>query len=209
LMVILSLTTTNKIRLEEEIDKVQKITSTWKDTKDVIYNALLEEFKDDLKIWDATLDRETLSIRFNEPSIQFDTGSYELRKEFVTILGNFWPRYIKIVHQYADSQIQEIRIEGHTSTLWIRGASKTESYFGNMELSQSRARSVLMYCYSLNTPHNEWAGKYITANGLSFSKLIYNPDNTENQKLSQRVEFRVVLNTESKMDQILDGGKNE
>jgi len=206
LMVILSMTTTNKMRLEEEISKVQSITSTWKDTKDIIYNALLKEFKDDLKVWDATLDKETLSIRFNEPSIQFNTGSYQLRNEFAKILSNFWPRYIKIVRQYADAQIQEIRIEGHTSSIWFDGASKTASYFGNMELSQARARTVLMYCYNLNTLDNEWASKYITANGLSSSKLVLNDDNTENHKLSQRVEFRIVLNTESKINEILDGG---
>lgn len=205
LMVILSMTTTNQMDLKDDLDKIDKITSTWKNTKELIYNALLKEFESDLKKWDATLDKETLSVRFHEPSIQFNTGSDDIKVEFKSILSDFWPRYINVVHKYADNQVQEIRIEGHTSSLWIKNASQSESYFGNMELSQSRARSVLKYCYQQESPYTEWASKYITANGLSFSKVIHNEDGSENHNASQRVEFRVILDTEKKIKEIMDG----
>ena len=36
-----------------------------------------------------------------------------------------------------------------------------------------------------------WLREHVTANGLSSSKLIRNPDGKENSSRSQRVEFRV------------------
>ena len=47
--------------------------------------------RDDLPVWHAALARD-LSIRFEEPSVQFDIGQSVLKPEFSKILSNFFPR---------------------------------------------------------------------------------------------------------------------
>ena len=76
-----------------------------------LYNDLYEEFKYDLPKWHAELDKQTLSMRFQEPDILFDTGSANLKPYFQQTLNDFLPRYIRLLTspQYKDN-IQEIRI---------------------------------------------------------------------------------------------------
>ena len=75
-----------------------------------------------------------------------------------------------------------------------------------MELSQNRARNVLRYVLQINhskiTKNKEWIKKNMTANGLSSSQLILNPNGTENKAESRRVEFRVVTKSEKLIDEI-------
>ena len=87
---------------------------------------------------------------------------------------NFFPRYIRIlsIPKYKEN-IEEIRIEGHTSSEWLNEIDSDRSYFKNMELSQDRTRSVLEYVLILvEGRQKEWCRTRITANGLSSSKLI-------------------------------------
>jgi outer membrane protein OmpA-like peptidoglycan-associated protein len=74
-----------------------------------------------------------------------------------------------------------------------------------MDLSQQRTRSVLAYILSLPTIQTQkpWLKKHLTANGLSSSKLIMK-NHQEDKEASRRVEFRIVTNTESLVDDILN-----
>ena len=45
--------------------------------------------------------------------------------------------------------IQEVRIQGHTSSEWKGTTSYKEAYFENMGLSQNRAKAVLEYSMKL------------------------------------------------------------
>ena len=119
-----------------------------------------------------------------------------LQTKFQDILKDFFPRYLKLISspQYKDN-IEEIRIEGHTDS---KG-----SYEYNMQLSQDRTRSVLSFCLWMVPPkEKQWTIARITANGLSSSRLIYNPDGTENRELSRRVEFRIRTNAEKQLEEI-------
>jgi hypothetical protein len=49
-----------------------------------------------------------------------------------------------------------------------------------------------------------WLRQFLTANGLSSSRLIRNADGTENEALSQRVEFRIRTDSDSKINTILE-----
>ena len=98
--------------------------------------------------------------------------------------------------------IREIRIEGHTSSEW-GNASLDDSYFRNMALSQSRTRTALQKCYFYTPAQNiEWVRGNVTANGMSFSKPVYNVDGTENPQLSRRVEFTVIIDSYKKLKEI-------
>jgi outer membrane protein OmpA-like peptidoglycan-associated protein len=101
------------------------------------------------------------------------------------------------------ANVQEVRIEGHTSSEWHGDMVGDEAYLRNMDLSQQRTRSVLAYILSLDSvkSQNEWLKEHVTANGLSSSKLVVKLG-FEDKNASRRVEFRLVTNTESLVDDL-------
>jgi outer membrane protein OmpA-like peptidoglycan-associated protein len=169
-----------------------------------LYSDLYAEFAKDLPGWGAVLFRD-LTIRFKEPDVLFDTGDHKLKPHFIDILNDFFPRYVRILSSqaYRDA-IEEIRIEGHTSSMW-KNAPAEQAYFKNMELSQSRTRTVLEYVVGLPrvSVQETWLKSRLTANGLSSSKTIRLGDGREDVKASQRVEFRVKTNADDKIAEIL------
>jgi len=197
--------------LQQDQLSIEKVAVAYQELQINLYEELAEEFKDDLKDWGATIEKETLTIRFQEPDVLFDMGSAKLTKRFRDILIDFFPRYISVIYsaKYKDN-IEEIRIEGHTSSEWTIDSDESESYFGNMALSQNRTRTVLKYSLSVlsNVEHQSWTKRYITANGLSSSRLILNNEGKEDKQKSRRVEFRTKTNAEKKVVEIIERFKN-
>jgi outer membrane protein OmpA-like peptidoglycan-associated protein len=189
----------------ESRERVREIAVAWNESETQIYEALQSEFSVDLARWDAELDAQSLTLRFKAPDVLFNQASADIRPEFAIILDDFFPRYISILSQFSKS-IEEIRIEGHTSSEWNVGASSSDAYFGNMALSQMRTRSVLAYALSTlkDSQLAEWAKAHATANGLSSSRLIRLTDGTEDRDRSRRVEFRVVTDTKRQIVRILE-----
>lgn len=184
------------LQVQEKAEQDEAIVKKYDQIKTQLYIDLQEEFKDDLTVWRATID-STLCVRFQEPSMLFDNNEAVLKPQFKEILNDFYPRYIAILNkpEYRDN-IEEIRIEGHTSS--------DGSYFHNMELSQDRTRAVLEYCMGLMKPNQQdWARQFITANGLSSSHLI-TINGKEDKELSRRVEFRVRTNAEKQLEVITE-----
>ena len=105
--------------LQIKANQVREIAVAYQELQDSLYGDLYNEFRDDLDDWQATIDRETLSVRFEEPTVLFPQGSAQVTARFASILADFFPRYLAIINstQYRDS-IEEIRIEGHTSSEW-------------------------------------------------------------------------------------------
>lgn len=154
--------------------------------------------------WQGHLDMATLSIRFKKP---FTQGDATVPNSFKNVLRDFFPRYIAILtkSEYKDG-IAEIRIEGHTSSEWHDRIGVDRAYYNNMKLSQDRSRNVLQYVLEMRhnqiTLNKEWIKKYLTANGLSSSKLIFDSDGNQNAEESRRVEFRVVTKSEKLINEI-------
>lgn len=182
------------LQVQEKAEQDEEIVKRYDQIKTQLYIDLQEEFKDDLKTWNATID-STLCIRFQEPSMLFDEGKDYLKDSFKPILNDFFPRYIAVLSrpEYKPN-IEEIRIEGHTNS--------NGGYYSNMELSQNRTRAVLQYCFGL-MPDNDvvWLKGLVTANGLSSSRLITH-NGVEDKELSRRVEFRVRTNAEKQLEDI-------
>ncbi len=192
--------------VQQNQQRIHRIAVAYRDLQTALYEDLLREFKDDLPRWRATLDRETLSIRFGEPEVLFSVGSANVSPRFQDILSDFFPRYIRIIasEAYRDN-VEEIRIEGHTSSEWLQNVQADEAYFFNMELSQNRTRSVLHYCLGLldHEAIRDWTRVRITANGLSSSRPILTIDGQEDMTNSRRVEFRTRTNAEKKVVEII------
>jgi len=191
--------------------QIKEIAVAYQVLQEDLYNDLLNEFKNDLPRWKAEIDKDTLTIIFREPEVLFKQNSYIVTSRFKDILIEFFPRYILILSspKYGDS-IDEIRIEGHTSSEWRREVDSELAYFLNMKLSQDRTRSVLEYCLGLigDPSLKTWTRKYLTANGLSSSHLVL-VDGIENRELSRRVEFRTKTAAEKKVVEIIEKMKDE
>src|SRR5690606_651372 len=121
------------------------------------------------------------------------------------ILDEFFPKYIEILgSEKYRADIEEIRIEGHTSSE-AGLLSVDEAYFYNMRLSQDRTRSVLEYVLGIPEVRADrvWIREHLTANGLSSSKLVLDDKGKENRLRSRRVEFRVRTNAEKRIVKII------
>lgn len=185
-------------------NQIRDIVVAWQNSEVELYQALQEEFRDDLPKWYAEIDRTTLSVRFKAPEILFDPGTADLKPEFKFILDDFFPRYMNILNEF-QTAIAEVRIEGHTSSEWEGATTEDDAYFKNMALSQARTRATLEYSLSLPAvePFREWARANITANGLSSSQLIYQ-GSQEDKIQSRRVEFKVRTNTKEQIVRVLE-----
>ena len=190
--------------------KIKKIALDYNEQRNALYNTLKKEFQNDFKKWNATIDRKTLSIRFRSPSVLFEGGQSDLKVRFRKILEDFFPRYIKILKSSKfRNDIEEVRIEGHTSSEWLKGVYGLKAYFNNMELSQDRTRVVLEYSLrhlqkkGLSRRDLYWLKSVLTANGLSSSRTVRAKNGKEAIRSSRRVEFRVRTKSEQKIQQIL------
>lgn len=195
LLIFILLLSATLLNLQKKIED----TESYPKIKKEIFEALLKEFSDDLKKWNAIIDEKDLLIRFSGPRVEFDFNKAEVKPQFKDILSDFFPRYVKIITlpKFKDN-IEEIRIEGHTDN---KG-----TYFHNMELSQNRTRSVLNFVLENTnyiTTEKAWIQLNLTANGLSYSKPISDNDSELGQSLNRRVEFRIRINAEKQINNIL------
>jgi outer membrane protein OmpA-like peptidoglycan-associated protein len=212
---------------EEKTKKVEQIVRSHQDNQVAIYDALNEEFSKNLLEWDAKIDRD-LTFTFKSPDILFAQGEIALTPKFKQVLYDFFPRYLKLLTEhgisndqggikYFKDSINEIRIEGHTNSIWSKTVPEKQAYYLNMELSQGRTRSVLTYIYDLPSIDKDrpWVKSHIAAVGFSSSRPIYK-ENTcqqpvldekkgcmEDLEQSRRVSFRIITNSDAEIQKIL------
>ena len=148
MMVFLLISITYMVKVEAASQHIREIAVLYERMKVELYEDLKREFEKDLPRWGAELDRDS-TIRFKEPDVLFPIGSSNLKNNFKSILDDFFPRYVSILDsdKYRDA-VEEIRIEGHTSSIWSN-LSPDQAYFQNMRLSQDRTRSSLQYVLAL------------------------------------------------------------
>lgn len=204
LLIFVLLLASTLLKLQDEFETKSQVAERYTAIKEDIYKELMIEFKEDLVKWNATID-SSLTIRFQEPDVLFETNQFELKNAFKVILKDFFPRYIKVISkpEFKDN-IEEIRIEGHTDNVG--------NYYHNMELSQNRTRSVLTFVLDnteLDPQTKQWVKDNLTANGLSFSKPIADNSTEEGRYRNRRVEFRIRTNAEKQIDEILRYSDNE
>ena len=188
-----------------ERDKIKEVAVAYQVTQVAIYDALVDEFRDDLVDWGAEIEKDTLTVTFQSPEINFKRGSTQLTTRYKIILSDFFPRYLHRLEPFQQS-ISEVRVEGHTSSRWRRETSLDESYFRNMDLPQERTRSVLRYVYDMPeiSSYRSWIKANVAAVGLSSSKLKYKVDGQEDLDRSRRVTFRVISNADVQIKKILN-----
>ncbi len=187
-----------------ERDKIKEVAVAYQNNQVALYEALKKEFDPDLKKWNAEIDRDTLSFEFKSPDILFGLGSSVMRPQFKEVLSDFFPRYLKVLNAFRES-INEVRIEGHTSSQWNNGVNPEDAYFRNMELSQARTRSVLLFVQGLKSTSEDqaWVRRNVAAVGLSSSRLVLDDQGKEDAERSRRVTFRVISNAETQIRKLI------
>ncbi|ELA08939.1 hypothetical protein MOMA_00970 [Moraxella macacae 0408225] len=182
--------------------ETQKVVISYEENQRAIYNALMQEFQKDLPTLGAEIDPKTLTFIFKNPEILFETGKSNLKPSYQQTLNNFFPRYMKVVYQYKHA-IQEIRIEGHTSSEWTAGVDEHTAYFENMRLSQDRTRAVLQYVYYIRgiEQYRPWIKQNLASVGLSSSKAIV-INKQEDKEQSKRVTFRIITNADEQLQNL-------
>lgn len=203
MMIFMLISVTFMLRVEQTTTLVVK---EYQETKGDLTRALQKEFDENLKQWNAEILGD-MTIRFKDPNVLFDTGSSEIKHSFMKILDDFIPRYVKILtSKKYKASIIEIRIEGHTSKKWIGSANELDAFIKNMHLSQKRSLSALEYILHLVSinPNQAWIQAHLTANGFSSSKPIVRHDGTIDESTSQRVEFKIITNSEEKMKSLAE-----
>ena len=198
--------------LDTKEEGINNAFSDYENVRTGIYTDLQTEFVLDLNRWNAEIDKDDLSVRFfidekESPKVMFLSGSPTLSEYYTELIRDFCPRYYSVLKKrISSSLITEIKIEGHTSSEWLKNSTDSESYFANLSLSQERAKNVMMICLAsiepLNDPLFVPFRKKATANGVAFSKPILNADLNENAGASRRVEFKVVTSFDDQISKI-------
>lgn len=204
MMVYMLLTAAFMLRVEQTTTLV---VDEFEKTKSEMKLALQKEFSKDLKQWNAEMLGD-MTIRFKDPAVLFATGSSDLKPQFKKVLGDFFPRYLKLLtSEKYKPVVKEVRIEGHTSSFWGQTTSTQQAYFRNMELSQARTRSALEYILSLSEVQDQadWLLKHTTANGLSSSRPVASDSDKDGALANQRVEFRIVTTADERIQDIARG----
>lgn len=202
MMVFLFIAIVFMLHAQQENDKIKNVAVAYQQNQVAIYDALQHEFKEDLDKWGATIDKETLSFSFQAPDVLFANNEATLTRAYKAILDDFFPRYVQVLRPYRDS-LNEVRIEGHTSSSRGKGATEAQAYFYNMMLSQGRTRAVLEYTYTLMPDEADWIKATIAAVGFSSSRLIMK-DGVEDEAQSRRVSFRAITNADIQIKRILE-----
>lgn len=190
--------------------QIREQVAVLRETEHQLSERLNKAFGKKLAGWGAEIDSANLTIRFQKPDVLFEQGSATLRSGFKVILNELFPEYIRILYGYHDD-LEEVRIEGHTSSEWSKQVTDMQAYFLNMGLSQDRTRAVLEYGLtetSMPPEHVTWARRLITANGLSSSR----PRGTggiEDKESSRRVEFRVLTRAKEQLLKIVEPGARQ
>lgn len=196
-------------QIEAEKQTVQNLAVTYQSHRDDLYMSLRNEFRRDLANWNAEVLPDT-TVRFNEPDVLFDQGSREIKSRFKTVLLEFFPRYVKLLasDKYRSS-IEEVRIEGHTSSDWFTSTDLESRYLNNALLSQQRSFTILEYCFALPqiTPYQTWLTKVLRANGLAFASPIL-VNGKEDYSRSRRVEFKVKTKADERIHDIIKSFKS-
>jgi flagellar motor protein MotB len=199
----------NSIAAREE--RVESAFKSYSDMKEKIYDDLSAEFSQDMGRWNATLDKNDLSIKFfmdeSAPRVMFKPGNGRQTEYYDELIADFCPRYYRVIRPIVESSlVTAITVEGHTSSEWRSGASESESYYANLSLSQERAKNVMVTCLKsieeVDPVKFVPFRKKITANGAAFSKVITDGSGQERAGASRRVEFKIVTSFDDNIEKV-------
>jgi len=185
------------------IENISKYFSNISDISDEICSDLKREFEKETTKWDMSICENGLLISFDNDS-NFGVNSSKISVDFSSVLTDFYPRLMVVIHKYKES-ISELRIEGHTDSSVRTSDSELSGYIYNTKLSQDRSRNVMEFALNLspiltNQEYLNWSYTHVTAHGMSSSKKVLREKGLEEDyAASRRVEFRLRTKAEERL----------
>ena len=181
--------------IQEELNETKEKIIQLTNTRLIIIALLKEEFeKEEI---DILIDENTGAIKLRE-GVLFDTSESIIKEEGKEFLKEFMPIYFRILldNEEIRQELAEIIIEGHTDDV--------STYMYNLKLSQLRSYNVveLLFSDEFNYKNKDLLVKHLTANGKSYSNLIYKENNEVDRDSSRRVEFKFKLKEEETLLEI-------
>ena len=197
------------IKVQKQFEAFVYLKKEYLEAQEAIYKELQGEFEEDLAEWDAEIDRKTLAVIFHEPNTLFVRGKADLLPRYKEILKDFFPRYIKAIMRTKQKKyISKVRIEGHASPGWKKNTPPKTAFINNMALSQLRSSSVLRFVLEeINVGADfNWVKQHLISVGYSSTEPVINTlSQTVDNELSRRVEFRIVMNAQELLFEIISG----
>ena len=115
MMIFLFIAVSYMINVTREKDKIKEIAVTYNRLQNELYDDLYSEFKDNLTDWNAEIDRQTLSVRFESPDVLFEMGSSVIKPKFQQITCSYLRTeqevFLNIHFLFSQSSITEIGLE--------------------------------------------------------------------------------------------------
>lgn len=210
MLIFLLITVLVTIQITEQQKQRQQSVAEYQQIKEDIYYDLEKAFGSRKSEWGVAITRD-LIVKFENPDLLFGTDEADLKDEYKEILDEFIPLYIGIINkeEYKE-RITEVRIEGHTADVSIAHPT----YMSTIFLSQLRSNAVLEYILesryfnNLSMSDQRKLRFWFSANGLGNGRTLdqnnmftYETNNPISPN-SRRVEFRVITDSESLVDEI-------
>jgi outer membrane protein OmpA-like peptidoglycan-associated protein len=205
MLIFLLISVSFMLKVDAEKKKIEEVAKEYSAAQKEIHKELKSKLESKLKELGAViLDDNT--IRFNDGASLFQQGKSSLNSKFKLAINSFFPLYVEVLHAF-ESDISEIRIEGHTSSDWTGATKLKDIYLNNAHLSQNRAFAVLKQSFNAiettSKVKQKWLTRVFRANGVAFAKPILKKDKTEDKEKTRRVEFRVILTSDERMKKII------
>ena len=171
--------------------------------REELVDELERDLGDEIRAAGGRIDEFDGTITFPDNAL-FPVGQDDILPRFVETLNRMCPIWLETLRKSdARRKIEEILIEGHSSSEWHDAETNREAWVLNLELSQRRAQAVLAHCLNLveGTPFEDWSRAKLAAIGYSSSRPVLE-DGREDPRRSRRAVFGMRLSREQLREEI-------
>ena len=178
-------------------EKVGKILIEEDRAREKFVAELKRDLGAEIRAAKGRIDEFDGTITFPENAL-FPVGGYNILPNFLDTLNKMCPVWLEKLRKFGSRrEIEEILIEGHSSSEWRDASTKRDAWILNLELSQRRAQSVLEHCLQLveGSPSGDWFRAKLGAIGYSSSRPVLE-DGQESVRKSRRAVFKMRLSRE-------------
>ena len=175
--------------LNDQDDAAESVDSQDEESLSMALQSIISDIDDGFEV--SIGDAGVISLNNAQA---FASNDSTLTRESIYFLDRFCPEFFE---QLFDSgvEIEDVRVEGHSSSEWGGTTSNKQAWLNNLTLSSARASAVVQHCLdAIEDPEIfEWATKRITTVGFSSSRLILDENGNEDQESSRRVDFSYIV----------------
>ncbi|OUR74543.1 hypothetical protein A9Q76_00830, partial [Arcobacter sp. 31_11_sub10_T18] len=172
-----------------------KVATTAMSADLTLNGAMLKEFSHELQSDVLTYNITTKTLKLSESFLKLSDSGVVMSADYKELIRDIFPRLVRVTKAY-ENEIAEVKVEGHSSSMYAGVEDVQRKFELNQVISLQRAKTVLGYGANLDvstiTDNSDFVSNTYKAYGLSSEYIVTNPDGTENQLLSKRVEFVII-----------------